>query len=88
MRGDRDDWLWPADDSPASEVDRLSDAFARCFASDDGRAVMEHLTRTFLNRRVPPTQSDAELRHVEGQRSVVDHVLSMVDRGRMGRGGQ
>lgn len=69
----------------ADGVDELALAFARCFASGDGLVVVEHLQRTFLLRRVPPTAGDSELRHVEGQRSVVAHILSLIDRGRAGR---
>lgn len=71
--------------SPADGADELALAFARCFAGGDGLVVVEHLQRTFLLRRVPPTASDSELRHVEGQRSVVAHILSLIDRGRTAR---
>lgn len=70
---------------PAAETDRASDishSFARCFASSDGQLVLEHLERCFLLRRCPPSASDAELRHLEGQRAAVAHILAMVERGR------
>lgn len=68
-----------------AETDRapdISHRFARCFASRDGQLVLEHLERCFLLRRCPPSASDAELRHLEGQRSAVAHILAMVERGR------
>jgi hypothetical protein len=43
--------------------------------------VLEHLRRTVLERRLPPTASDAELRHLEGQRYAVAHIIAMVERG-------
>ena len=37
----------------------------------DGRQVIAHLTRSILDRRLPPQASDAELRHLEGQRFAI-----------------
>ncbi|MCS6877479.1 MAG: hypothetical protein NZP72_04175 [Geminicoccaceae bacterium] len=62
-------------------TNRLALAFARCFRGADGALVLDHLRRCFLDRRLPPTASDAELRHVEGQRSVVAHILHLIQRG-------
>jgi hypothetical protein len=78
-------WAWL--DDPAAmpaEVDtvELCRAFANCFAGPDGDRVIDHLTRAFLCRRLAPQASDAELRHLEGQRSIVAHVIAMVERGR------
>ena len=78
-------WAWfahdatPADRRP--EEIELCRAFARCFAGADGRLVLEHLRRTVLERRLPPNASDAELRHLEGQRYAVAHIVAMVERG-------
>jgi hypothetical protein len=60
----------------------LCRAFARSFAGNDGRLIVDHLKRLMLDRRLPPSATDAELRHLEGQRSAVAHVLAMVERGR------
>jgi hypothetical protein len=43
--------------------------------------VLGHLKRTVLERRLPPSASDAELRHLEGQRCVVAQIVAMVERG-------
>jgi hypothetical protein len=43
--------------------------------------VLEHLRRTVLERRLAPNASDAELRHLEGQRYAVAHIVAMVERG-------
>ena len=53
-----------------------------CLATPNGRLLFRHLRRLFLDRRLPPTARDAELRHVEGQRSVVAHLLQLMERGR------
>lgn len=79
-----DGWAWfettdrPHDDG---EPD-VSLAFARCFAGRDGEHALDHLRRLILDRRLPPSASDAELRHLEGQRSVVAYLVALVERGR------
>jgi hypothetical protein len=78
-------WAWFAHDAAPAEPDpeelALCRAFARCFAGADGRVVLGHLRRTVLERRLPPSASDAELRHLEGQRCVVAQIVAMVERG-------
>jgi hypothetical protein len=78
-------WSWfdaasaHAEDGADLELCR---AYARCFAGADGARVIGHLTRTILERRLSPCASDAELRHLEGQRCAVASLLAMVARGR------
>jgi hypothetical protein len=79
-------WAWfaahdaaPADSGPGER--ELGRAFGRCFAGPDGEMVLDHLKRMTLDRRLPPNASDAELRHLEGQRHAVAHILAMVARG-------
>jgi hypothetical protein len=76
-------WAWleaPADSgAPAADLCRAATA---CFATPDGRLLVRHLRRVFLDRRLPATASDAELRHLEGQRSAVAHLLQLAERGR------
>ena len=78
-------WSWfdagarPTDDT--LELD-LCRAFARCFAGQDGQRVMAHLARTILERRLPPSASDAELRHLEGQRCAIANIVAMIERGK------
>ena len=64
---------------PAREVCR---SFLACFADAQGEAALHHLRRVFLDRRLPPSATDAELRHVEGQRSVVAYVQALLERAR------
>lgn len=76
------DWFVSQDATPANEQQlELCRAFARCFASAEGRSALEHLRRVVLERRLAPNASDAELRHLEGQRYAVAYVVAMVERG-------
>lgn len=87
MRIEAGDEGWSAlGDAPTPDDagDALARAFAHCFRDAAGAIVLEHLRKVFLDRRVGPSASDAELRHVEGQRSVVAHVLALIERGRRG----
>lgn len=85
-----DGWSWIAGrptPEPTSENDaphRLARAFANCFAGADGALALEHLRRAFLDRRLAPSASDAELRHLEGQRALAAHIAALVARGREG----
>ena len=78
-------WSWfeagetAPDDRSEAELCR---AFARCFAGPDGQTVVAHMTRSILDRRLPPSATDAELRHLEGQRCAVAALLAMIERGR------
>lgn len=86
MPNDRDaGWSWF--EAPAATANEVSESelcrtYARCFAGPDGRDVIAHLTRSILDRRLPPSASDAELRHLEGQRFAIAGMLAMVERGR------
>jgi hypothetical protein len=77
-------WAWFEDHVETrvnpEEID-LCRAFARCFAGPDGQQVRDHLKRLMLDRRLPPTATNAELWHLEGQRSVIAYVLGMIERG-------
>ena len=81
-------WAWFDDRAAAGEpaIDPsqadICHAAAVCFATAAGRQVLRHLERSFLDRRLSPTASDALLRHVEGQRSVVAYLLALSQRGR------
>ena len=64
------------------EEDDLARSFVRCFKGNDGVIVLRHIRQTVLDRRLGPNATDAELRFLEGQRSIAAHILSMIDRGR------
>jgi hypothetical protein len=77
-------WDWfevKSTEATAGDNDDLARSFARCFSGGDGGIIIDHLRQTFLDRRLGPGASDAELRFLEGQRSVVAHILSMIQRG-------
>ena len=78
-------WAWlEATPAGADVAPELCRAAAACLGTPNGRLVLRHLRQSFLDRRLAPTASDAELRHVEGQRSVVAHLLRLIERGRDG----
>lgn len=62
----------------------LSAAFARCFRGSDGDRVLAHLRRITIERRPAPDCSEAELRHLEGQRHLAAYILQLVARGQFG----
>lgn len=77
-------WAWfEARDAAGQNAEaELCRAFARCVSGADGEMVMSHLERVMLHRRLPPQASDAELRHLEGQRYAIAYIAAMAARGR------
>lgn len=76
-------WDWfNAGAAPPSALDHVCRSAAACLSTVHGRVLLHHLQRCFLDRRIAPAASDAELRHAEGQRSAVAHLLQLVERGR------
>jgi hypothetical protein len=76
-------WDWLESDAARIEPPaELCRCVAACFGGPSGRLLLRHLRRLFADRRLPPSATDAELRHVEGQRSVVSHLLQLLERGR------
>jgi hypothetical protein len=56
--------------------------FTRLFSTDDGKRALSYLQTMTFQRAYGPTVSDEQLRHTEGQRSLVATILRMIDRGR------
>jgi hypothetical protein len=85
-------WEWFAGPVPADKDPGIADVpggelaarFARCFAGNDGRAVLDHLHAITLHRALAPAASDQELRHIEGQRNLVIYISALVARGLRG----
>lgn len=82
-------WEWfenlaPAGATPDSDDTALALACARCFRGADGERVLAYLRALTLDRALGPGASDTLLRHVEGQRQLVAHLLALVRRGRDG----
>lgn len=61
------------------EVDR---SIARVLTTVDGQIMLDYLMSTLIMGILPPHTSDAELRHREGQRSVVGILEVCAARGR------
>lgn len=53
-------------------------AFARCFATDDGKRVLDALMRHCFARTTDPKLDDASLRFLEGQRQLVLWITQMI----------
>lgn len=81
-------WAWFEADLPPSgdkepQPDRdLAQVFARCFRSEAGMIVLQHLKSITQSRGFGPAASDALLRHMEGQRQLVTQIISLVEQGR------
>jgi hypothetical protein len=76
-------WAWFEAPAHGREPpDEVCHSAAVCLGGSHSRLLLRHLRQLFLDRRVPPAASDAELRHAEGQRSVVSHLLQLLERGR------
>ncbi len=76
-------WAWfDPQAAPPADDNELIQSFTRCFKGPEGQHALRHLQQTILDRRLGPKASDAELRFLEGQRSVVAHIITMVMRGR------
>lgn len=81
-------WAWfennapSMDNEPSPLDDNLAHVFARCFRGEDGMKVLKHLQHMTHSRLIGHTASDAFLRHMEGQRQLVSHIISLVEHGR------
>ena len=65
-----------------SDRQNVERSFSRLFASDDGRSVLNHLQIITYHRALGATATDEQLRHLEGQRSLVSTILRLIERGR------
>jgi hypothetical protein len=79
-------WEWFAETMPSQPVGdvELARLFAKSFAGRDGDRALAHLKSLTLDRHLGPEASDAQLRHLEGQRHLVSTILALVARGRSG----
>lgn len=59
-------------------------AFARVFATDDGRKVLSWLQVMTFQRVNSAGAPDEQLRYMEGQRAMVATILRLIERGRNG----
>lgn len=65
-------------------TDDLPLAAARCFRGNDGRRLLDYLRSITIERTLGPGADDATLRHLEGQRQLVQHLTTLIDRGQSG----
>jgi hypothetical protein len=69
-----DGWGWFESAISPEPGDTVRQSFERAFATDAGRQVLAHLRRATVERRTPPEASEAVLRHLEGQRALVQLI--------------
>ncbi|HEX9568417.1 MAG TPA: hypothetical protein VF987_01950 [Rhodospirillales bacterium] len=81
---DEEGWAWFDRDQAPKADSVLGEAFARCFRGGDGEVVLSHLRTVTLERALGPGATDAQLRHLEGQRQLVSQIINLVERGRAG----
>lgn len=62
--------------------DDIARLYARIFLTDDGRKVLDHLQSTTFMRSYGADTEDALLRFAEGQRSLVQQIMRMVEIGK------
>lgn len=80
-------WAWFDTNSSSKDHEQyppdhdLAQVFARCFRGEEGVKVIRHLKLITHSRVLGPAASDALLRHVEGQRQLVTHIISLVEHG-------
>lgn len=89
MPGHDSGWAW-FDVAPqeTKELERplgitadLLNAYVRTFRSEAGRQVVQHLRAITTDRVIGPDASDALLRHLEGQRQLVNYIANLAERG-------
>lgn len=55
----------------------LAAAMARCLRGSDGELVLGWLQASVIARRIAPGASEAELRHLEGQRELAARIIAL-----------
>jgi len=83
-------WTWfdpptrpkPEQGDDGAEARKIARTFARCFAGSEAETVLGYLRAMTRDRTLGPRASDAALRHLEGQRGLVQHIEAMIARGR------
>lgn len=75
-------WPWDAAPGTADADEALARATARALSGADGERLARYLRAITLERALGPDARVAQLRHLEGQRQLVRHVLALAERGR------
>lgn len=55
----------------------IKQAFNKCFSSREGRIALSFLRRITIERYLGPDCTADELRHLEGQRHLVNYIMSL-----------
>jgi hypothetical protein len=85
MSATENSWPWAAPPELGvadPDGDTLARAVARVFSGADGERFARYLRAVTLERALGPDAPVAQLRHLEGQRQLVRHVLALAERGR------
>jgi hypothetical protein len=76
-------WPWGTEPPAADDADdSLPRAAARALSGADGEKLAQYLRALTLERALGPDAPIAQLRHLEGQRQLVRHLLALAERGR------
>ena len=72
------------DISHISKIDQknMKRVFARVFSTDDGKKALAYLQYMTFYRQLGTGVTNDDLRHAEGQRSIISTILRFVDQGR------
>jgi hypothetical protein len=65
-----------------SDQKNIDQLFTRVFSNEDGQKVLAYLHYITTNRVMSPSVSEEQLRHLEGQRALVQTIQKLADRGR------
>lgn len=80
-------WAWfraaaAGPDSPRDAESDIARAFARVFSGPEGEKTIAYLRSITMERTLGPQVPDTMLRHLEGQRQLIAHILGLIERGR------
>jgi len=64
------------------EKHNVEKAYARLFATDDGKQVLSHLQAMAFMRAYSAESSDEQIRYAEGQRALVANIMRLINAGR------
>lgn len=67
---------------PPVSVHGIERAFARLFATQDGKRVLSYLCGITFMRACGPDAGENILRHNEGQRALMTQILRLIDQGK------
>lgn len=91
MTNPSSDWMWSSRDGQ-TDVETASRnrpspqdvavLAARCFRGADGEKLLGYLRSLTLDRVLGADADDRALRHLEGQRQLVLHLITLINRGR------